>query len=372
MRYYLIAGEASGDLHGSNLMRGIKKFDTEAVFRFFGGDLMAQVENGLVSHYREGAFMGLDVLLHLPTILKKIKFCEQDILQYKPDVLILIDYPGFNMKIAKFAHEHGIKVYYYIAPKAWAWRKKRVWDLKKYVDKLFVIFPFEVYFFRQFGINVEYYGNPLKDALHDFSINKKLTESELIQKYQLEDKPIIALVPGSRQGEIKRILPEMLKATQYIQGEYQYVITGAPSIEPAFYQNIIKNYRVRIIYNDTYNIITNARAAIVTSGTATLETALLGTPQVVVFKTGWFTYFIGRPFVRIRFFSLVNIIAEKQVVKELLQFNLAGQIADEMKNLLTHDSYVNQMHQEYCLISEKLGNFGVSERIARRIVYSLK
>lgn len=369
MRYFIIAGEASGDLHGANLMRAIKKYDPQATFRFLGGDNMAAVADGLAMHYRDTAFMGLDVIWHLRKIIKKINFCKKEILTFQPDRVILIDYPGFNMRMAKFLHNKGIKAYYYIAPKAWAWKKKRVYDIKKYVHWLYVIFPFEVEFFRQFGIHVSYFGNPLVDAIDNFQ-KQKISRDAFLSQHHLSDKPIIALVPGSRRGEIERILPQMIKATEKYSDSHQLIITGAPAIETSLYQKIIKNKDIPIIYNATYQILSLAQAAVVTSGTATLETALIGCPQVVVFKTGWFTYLIGRPIVRIRFFSLVNIIAEKEVVKELLQFKLSSRIAKELDKLLYDKDYIQRMHTEYCLIAHQLGSVGVAERVAHHLIHN--
>jgi len=367
MRYFIIAGEASGDLHGANLMRAIKKYDPQAVFRYLGGDQMASVAEGLAMHYRDTAFMGLDVIWHLGKIIKKINFCKKEILAFQPDRVILIDYPGFNMRIAKFLHTNGIKVYYYIAPKAWAWKKKRVYDLQKYVHHLYVIFPFEVEFFRQYGISVSYFGNPLVDAIHHFQ-QQKTDRNTFLSQYHLPDKPIIALVPGSRRSEIERILPEMIRATEKFSDSHQIIITGAPAIEPKLYEKILGHRQIPVIFNATYQILSHSRAAVVTSGTATLETALIGCPQVVVFKTGWFTYLVGRPIVRIRFFSLVNIIAGKEVVKELLQFQLPERIAAELDRLLHDQEYVNQMATEYCLITHQLGTSGVAERIAHHLI----
>jgi len=370
MKYYLIAGEASGDLHGSNLMKALKKYDSKADFRFFGGDKMKNVGGQLVGHYKEMAYMGLDVVVHLRGILKKIKYCKQDILNYNPDVVILIDYPGFNFKILKFAHKNNIRVFYYIAPKVWAWRKNRIKDIKKYVNKLFVIFPFEVDFFRSNGIEAEYYGNPLIDEYYSF-LNRKLDFEKFTTKEGLSNKPIIALVPGSRKNEVSRLLPEMLDALKDFSN-FQLVIAGMSSLGKEFYDNICRGYEVSVVFDDTYNLISNSVAAVVTSGTATLETAILGTPQVVIFKTAQFTYFIGKPFVNIVFFSLVNIISNKEVVKELLQHNLAIDIKNEISKILNNDNYRNQMMQEYKKIFEKLGEDGVAERIAIRMLTLLE
>ncbi|MCX7985904.1 MAG: lipid-A-disaccharide synthase [Bacteroidales bacterium] len=367
MRYFIIAGEASGDLHGANLMRAIKKFDSKAEFRYLGGDQMASVADGLAMHYKDTAFMGLDVIWHLGKILKKIKFCKNEILSFQPDRVILIDFPGFNMRIAKYLYSKGIKVHYYIAPKAWAWKKKRVYELQKYVHRLYAIFPFEVEFFRQYNIPVYFFGNPLIDAINAFQ-KQKTDRTNFLKKHNLSDKPIISLVPGSRKKEIERLLPEMIKATEKLSDKYQLVVTGAPSIELDLYKQIIGERNIPVIFNATYQTISESVAAVVTSGTATLETALIGTPQVVVFKTGWLTFLIGRPIVRIRFFSLVNIIAGKEVVKELLQFNLPKKIEEELYKILNDADYAKQMHTEYCLIAHQLGMPGVAERIAHHII----
>lgn len=370
MKYYLIAGEASGDLHGSNLMKALQKSDPKAQFRFYGGNLMQSVGGELIKHYREMAYMGLDVVLHLPTILNNMKICKADLLSWKPDVLILIDYPGFNMRIAEFAHQNNIKIFYYIAPKVWAWKERRVKSIRKYVDKLFIIFPFEIEYFKKHHIETEYFGNPLNDSIHQFQ-SKNIDFELFIKKNSLDPRPIIALVAGSRIGEITRILPEMIKALEG-RTEFQLIVTGAPSIPIYVYESIIGDAPIQIIYNQTYEIISNATIAIVTSGTATLETALLKTPQVVVFKAGFLAYLVGRALVKTKYFSLVNLVMDKLVVKEYLQMNIVNHIKNEVNTILINDSYRNEMIKNYNTIEQMLGEPGVSDRIANRIVQLIK
>jgi lipid-A-disaccharide synthase len=370
MKYYLIAGEASGDLHGSNLMSALKKADTYAKFRFYGGSMMQSVGGELIKHYKEMAYMGLDVIVHLPAILQNMKECKADLLAWKPDVLILIDYPGFNMRIAEFAHQNNIKIFYYIAPKVWAWKEGRVKKLKKYVDKLFVIFPFETEYFKKRGIEPEYFGNPLNDTIDEYK-SKNIDFELFINQNLLEPKPIIALLAGSRLGEVTRILPDMIKALEK-RTEFQLVVAGADVIPIETYNEIIKDAPVKIIYNKTYSLVSNATLAVVTSGTATLETALLKTPQVVVFKTNFLAFIIGRLVVKLKYFSLVNLILNKLVVKEYLQLKLVKRIKSEVENIINDDSYRHQMIKDYNTIEQILGQPGVANRIAQRMVQLLK
>ncbi|HEY9122986.1 MAG TPA: lipid-A-disaccharide synthase [Bacteroidales bacterium] len=370
MKYYIIAGEASGDLHGSNLLKALKEADHSAEFRIVGGHLMEEQGGTLLKHYKDMAFMGLDVVLHLRTILRLMKYCQQDVLAWKPDVLILIDYPGFNLRIAKFAHSNGIRTYYYIAPKVWAWKENRVKQIRKFVDKLFIIFPFEKEYFAQHNIQSEYFGNPLNDNIHAFK-NSEDGFNIIASQYGLEKGKYLALVAGSRRGEVKHLLPPMIKALEGLN-QYKLVITAAPSIPLEFYQKIVGNKPIAIIYNQTYTLISNAAAAAVTSGTATLETALLKTPQVVVFKTNWPTYCVGKMLVKIKFFSLVNIIQGKEVVKELLQVNLERNIRNEISLILNDNNYKQNMLNNYEEIAQKLGEPGVAKRVANRIIELLK
>ena len=366
MKYYIVAGEASGDLHGSNLMKSMKKSDSQADFRYFGGDLMEAQGGVLVCHYRKMAFMGLfDVIANLRTIASNLKFCKRDIVEYSPDALILIDYPGFNLKIAEFAHRRGVRVFYYISPKVWAWKKSRIKKLKAYVDKLFVIFPFEVEFFRQNDLEVEFFGNPLKDAIFEYRNMPENTNVGLDAGN--DERPIVALLAGSRKSEVRICLPEMVKAASFFP-EYRFIVAGASSLEHAVYDEILEGTGIEMVKNLTYPLLDRSFAAVVTSGTATLETALFNVPQVVVYKVGPFTYRLGRLFVNIRFFSLVNIIADKEVVKELLQHDLSEHINDELELLLKDNDYRDEMLSEYRKISLSLGENGVSDRLAVRML----
>lgn len=370
MKYYLIAGEASGDLHGSNLMRGLKLVDSNAQFRYFGGDFMQEQGGELVMHYKHGAFMGIwEVVKNLGTISKNMKLCKNDIAQWRPDVVILIDYAGFNLKIAQFAKTLNIPVFYYISPKVWVWKESRVKTIKKFVDRMFVIFPFEVDFYKKHNYEAFFAGNPLIDAIEE----KLPTLPDSItfrNQNQLSDKPIIALVPGSRRQEIELILPEMLKAAESFP-QYQVIIAGAPSMSMENYNKILGDKNIPVLFGQTYSILRNARAAVVTSGTATLETAVLNVPQVVCYKTSTITFEIGRHFVKVKFFSLVNIIMDKEVVKELLQFNLPQNISTELDKLLHDEKYRNEMFDNYKLLREKCGGSGASKRVADKMIKEL-
>ncbi len=371
MRYYLIAGEASGDLHASNLMKGLLKFDGEAEFRFMGGDLMKETGGTLVKHYREMAFMGIvDVVSNLRTISANLNFCRKDILSFQPDVVILIDYAGFNLRIAEFAKKEGIRVFYYIPPKVWAWRKKRIEKLREFTDRIFVILPFETGYFKSKDLEVEYFGNPLMDSLAEFR-RKRISAKKFREDNELGNENIIALLAGSRQHEIKRCLPEMLKAASAFP-EYHFVIAGTTSVDEEVYRRIIGESGADLIFDKTYALLNTSKAAVVTSGTATLETAMFKVPQVVVYKTSIINYILAKPFVRIRYFSLVNLIAGKQVVKELLQFNLASEIRKELSTILNEKEYRNNILEEYNKIVNSLGEPGSSERVAARIVEILK
>ncbi|MBN1598651.1 MAG: lipid-A-disaccharide synthase [Bacteroidales bacterium] len=362
MKYYFIAGEPSGDLHGSNLISSMKKQDPEADFRCFGGDLMKRAGAKLALHYKRMSFIGIwEILMNLKTINRTLKFCKQDLLEYKPDVLILIDYPGFNLKMAEFAKSENIKTLYYIAPKVWASRKSRIRRIRKSVDKLYVILPFEEQYFKERNCNVEYLGNPLTDVISSF----KPAETELFyNKNNLDNKPIIALLAGSRTTEIKHCLPEMIEASKHFP-DYQFIVAGAPSIPENYYNQFLTGTNIKVIFNQTYDLLNQARAAVVTSGTATLETALIRVPEVVIYKLSKPTYIIGKPFVHIKFFSLVNIIMDRLVVKELLQFNLARDIKNELDLLLFNNDYQNRMLSSFAQLSEKIGKPGTSERIAK-------
>lgn len=367
MKYYLIAGEASGDLHGSNLMKALKSLDANAQFRFLGGDLMVAQGGELVKHYADMAFMGfVEVALNLRTILKNMKQAKEDMLRFQPDALVLIDFPGFNLKIAEFAKEHGIKVFYYISPKVWAWNQKRVLKIKRVVDHLFCILPFEVDFFRSWGMEVNYVGNPLLDAIAGFKASPSFRE-----RFQPGGKAIVALLPGSRRQEISKILPDMLLTADRFP-EFQFVIAGAPNFSSAFYDSFLQGRKIPVVFNETYNLLHVSRAAIVTSGTATLETALFHIPQVVVYKGSALSIAIARLVIKIRFISLVNLIMDKLVVRELIQQDCnADRISEELRLLTKDGDYRNEMLQNYELLSERMGEPGASERTARGIIREL-
>ncbi|NRF40580.1 lipid-A-disaccharide synthase [Pedobacter foliorum] len=366
MRYYLVAGEASGDLHGANLMKALKVQDPDAEFRFYGGDKMKAEGGVLKKHYAEMAFMGFtEVLLNLRTILKNMKACKADVLEYNPDTLILIDFPGFNLKIAEFAKENGIRVCYYISPKVWAWNQKRVLKIKRIVDKLFCILPFEVDFYKGWGMEVDYVGNPLLDAIAQFK-----PDSSFKSTYGLNDK-IIALLPGSRKQEIERLLPDMLSVTGRFP-DYQFVVAAAPTFDESYYRQFISSENVTLVFERTYDLLNVATAAIVASGTATLETALFHVPQVVVYRGGAISVAIARMLVKIRFISLVNLIMDRKVVKELIQQDCNTQnIANEL-DLVVDGEGRQKMLTDYKELSSKMGTAGASERTAKLITSYLK
>ncbi len=367
MKYYIIAGEASGDLHASNLMREIKLLDEQANFRAWGGDLMQKEGATITKHYKDLAFMGfVEVVQNIRSISKNFKLCKSDILSYNPDILILVDYPGFNLRIAEFAHKHKIKTYYYISPKIWAWKKSRAWKIKKYIDKMFVIFPFEQDFYKQYDYKVHYVGNPLVDEIVKQKQHLQSRE-QFINSNKLSDKPIIALLAGSRKQELKYILPEMLKIVNKYT-DYQFIIAGAPSFSYENYSEYINDVNVKLVFNQTYDLLKHSTAAIVTSGTATLETAVFNVPQVVVYKMMPIQYNIGKFFIKVKFFSLVNIIMDKEIVKELLQNNLEQQIDNELDKILNNKDYRNTMLNNYEALIKKLGEQGASQRAAKQIV----
>lgn len=362
MRYYLVAGEASGDLHGANLMKALKAEDANPEFRYYGGNKMLAEGGVLDKHYSEMAFMGFtEVLLNLRTIFKNLKACKAAILAYKPDVLILIDFPGFNLKIAEFAKANGIKVCYYISPKVWAWNQKRVLKIKKIVDKLFCILPFEVDFYREWGMEVDYVGNPLLDEIAQFT-----PDMGFRRKYHLE-KDIIALLPGSRKQEIERLLPDMLSVTHRFP-DYHFVVAAAPSFDEGYYRQFIQTDNVTLVFAQTYNLLYVAKAAIVASGTATLETALFHIPQVVVYRGGALSVAIARALVKIRFISLVNLIMDRAVVTELIQNDCnTANITNALKGILT-GAERDQMLNDYKELSDKMGTAGASQRTAKLIL----
>lgn len=378
MKYYLIVGEASGDLHASRLMQSLKKFDEAAEFRFFGGDLMQNVGGTCVRHYKKLAYMGfVPVLLHLPTIMKNMKFCKEDIVKWKPDVVILVDYPGFNLKIAKFVHKNTkIPVYYYISPKIWAWKEWRIRAIKRDVKEMFSILPFEIDFFeRKHNYKIHYVGNPTAEEVATFKNQYTETKADFCSRNDLQnDKPIIAVLAGSRKQEIKDNLPSMLEAASRFE-DYQIVIAGAPSIDSAYYEQFVSKYDAKVIKNNTYELLSHATTALVTSGTATLETALLNVPQVVCYETPLpsLIRFAFKHIIKVRFISLVNLIADREVVQELFadRFKIRN-IANELYRILPGQPYRETMLAEYEQMKEKLGNHIAPDNAANLMVYLLK
>jgi lipid-A-disaccharide synthase len=364
MKYYLVAGEASGDLHGANLMKALKERDPQAQFRFFGGDKMLAEGGELVKHYADMAFMGfIEIVANLRTISKNLSACKKDIEAWQPDVLILVDFPGFNLRIAEFAKSKGIMVCYYISPKVWAWNQKRVLKIKRIVDHLFCILPFEVDFYKGWGMEVDYVGNPLLDAIAEFKPG-----AAFVEKNQLGDKKIIALLPGSRKQEISRILPDMVATAKQFP-DYQFVVAGAPSFDAAYYDEYLKNTGIPIVFNATYDLLNNAYAAIVTSGTATLETALFNIPQVVVYKSSKISIAIGRLVIKVKFISLVNLIMDKAIVKELIQDDCNPERINKELELITDVKFARQeMLDNYDELHKKMGQPGASGRTAGLII----
>lgn len=374
MKYYLIAGEASGDLHASNLMQSLRELDKEADFRFFGGDLMQSVGGTLVRHYRDMAFMGImPVVLNAPTILRNLAFCKEDIATYRPDAVILVDYPGFNLKIAKYVKmKLGIPVYYYISPKVWAWKKYRVKSFRKYVDEMLCILPFEVDFFRENRYQVHYVGNPTVDAIAQRDY-KEETFEQFVGANGLENRPVIALLAGSRKQEIANNLSSMLEAVKGYCDGYQLIIAGAPGIDPSFYNDFIGAFPpAKVLFNQTYRILAQSDAALVTSGTATLETALLNVPQVVCYRTPTprLTYWAFKHILHTPYISLVNLVCGREVVKELFaRFFTVDNIRKELKQILHVHSYRQNMLDNYEDMRRILGGPGASGRAAA-VVYA--
>lgn len=363
MKYYIIAGEVSGDLHASSLMKQLKILDDKAEFRCWGGDRMKAQGATIVKHISELAFMGFwEVLVNLKTITRNITFCKKDISEYRPDVLILIDYPGFNLRIAQFARNAGIKVIYYISPQIWAWKQSRIKKIKRDVDKMLVILPFEKDFYDRFDYQVDFTGHPLLDLQEEDSRQSK--REDFLKKNELPDKPVVALLPGSRRQEIAKMLGIMVDVAEAFPG-HQFVIAGLSGNGSEFYGKFAQNGNVSIVFDQTYALLLHSQAALVTSGTATLETALYNVPQVVCYKAHRITYIIARWVAKVKYISLVNLIMDKPVVKELIQNNLNEKIlARELNHLLYDENYRNTMMEDYATLKDKLGGAGASKRAA--------
>ena len=376
MKYYLIVGEASGDLHASRLMQSLMQYDAEAEFRFFGGDLMAKVGGTRVKHYRELAYMGfVPVLLHLPTIFKNMKMCKEDIVRWKPDAVILVDYPGFNLNIAKFVKKNtNIPVYYYISPKIWAWKEWRIKAIKRDVKEMFSILPFEVPFYeKKHNYKIHYVGNPTAEEVDNFRHVYSESKDEFCQRNGLSSKPIIALLAGSRKQEIKDNLPSMLEAARHFE-DYQMVVAAAPSITESYYKKYLGDSEAKMVKTQTYELLSHATVALVTSGTATLETALLNVPQVVCYETPVpkLIRFAFKHIIKVRFISLVNLIADKEIVQELLadRFSIRN-IANELYRILPGQPSRERMLADYQLVRERLGNEVAPDNAARIMIEKL-
>lgn len=369
MRYYLIAGERSGDLHGSNLIKSLKKKDHQAEFRAWGGGYMQDAGAELVVHYDNLGFMGfIEVLLYFRKILRYIKLCKKDIVSYQPDVVILIDFSGFNMRIARFLKKRGILVYYYISPKVWAWNTGRARKIKKNVDRMFVILPFEKSFYHQFDFDVDYVGNPVVDAIANHSTDSSFLDSIGLSK----DEKYVALLPGSRKQELESIFPDMVNLARSMPG-ITFVLAAIHAVDDSYYAASKSAPNIKVVFDKTYDVLAYAYAAIVTSGTATLETCLWKVPQVVVYKSNWISMTIAKMVIKVKFISLVNLIAEKEVVKELIQEKLTPEsLHEEMVEILENQRYRNQILDSYEEISTILGKNPVSDKAATLMVDYLK
>ena len=373
MRYYLIAGEASGDLHGSNLVRELKLQDPDAQFRFFGGDLMAaQAGVPPVLHYREMAFMGfIKVMMNLRAISRNMEKCKADIVDFKPDVIILIDFAGFNLRIAEFAKSIGLKTVFYISPKIWAWKTNRIKKIKKYIDKMLTILPFETEFYAGFNYPVEYVGNPLLDAIEEFKANDHQTEADFRKSNSLTDKPIIGLLAGSRKQELDLMLPVMIEVSRQFP-EYQFVISGAPGLDRSYYTKVAgADCNLPIIFGQTYNLLKFSRAALVTSGTATLETALFGVPEAVLYRimAPNFLYRIGRKILKAKWISLANLIMGREIIRELVQMDCNPKtVAAELRKILDDERYDAEFQRNYAELMQRMGSAGASQRAAKAVI----
>lgn len=365
MKYYIIAGEASGDLHASNLIKELKKLDESAIFRGWGGDMMTAAGAHIVKHYRDLAFMGfVEVLMNLRTILKNLAFCKEDITAFQPDVLILVDYPGFNLRIAQWARQQGLKIVYYISPQVWAWKENRVKTIRESVDQMLVILPFEKAFYQKWQYEVSYVGHPLVEVIENY-------KKEHINSLPAQDKPVIALLPGSRKQEILKKLPVMLDVSKKFP-DYNFIVAKAPGQDDSFYENLLAGFsNVHAVSGKTYNLLMRATAALVTSGTATLETALFAVPQVVCYKGSAISYEIAKRIIKIKYISLVNLIMDKPVVKELIQHDLTVEnVAKELKSILYDEQRKHQIQQDYADLKKLLSLGGNASANAAKAISS--
>lgn len=363
MKYYIIAGERSGDMHAANLIKSLKEKDAQAQIRCWGGELSAAAGGELAMNYKELAFMGfLEVIANLNTIRKAFKFCKEDIVTYKPDAVILVDYAGFNLRVAAFTKKQGIRTYYYISPKIWAWNQSRANKIKKLVDKMFVILPFEKDFYKKFDYEVDYVGNPVNDAIKVFHPNPNFRKDN-----GLDERPIIAVLPGSRKQEVEQMLHYMVSIVPGF-GQYQFVVAAVPNLPSNYYEQFRRNI-VTIVYDQTYDILAQAQGALVTSGTATLETALFNVPQVVCYKGSFITYAIARTLIKVKYISLVNLIADKEVVKELIQDEFTPtNLMTQLRLILEDKAFREKQLKEYADIQKSIGNAGASEKTANLII----
>ena len=370
-KLFIIAGEASGDLHGSNLIRSLKELDETIQIQCWGGDKMKEAGGQVMKHIRELSFMGfVEVLLNLRTILRNFKTCKSQLIDFEPDALVLIDFPGFNLRMAEWAKNRGIPVFYYISPQIWAWKQSRVHQIKRCVDKMYVILPFEESFYARFDYPVEYVGSPLLDAIEQHIEHAASHESFRV-RHHLDQRPILALVPGSRKQEIKRKLPLMLKAAEFFP-THQVIITGAPAIEYSYYQQYIGNNHL-VVFNETYDVLKEAEIAAVTSGTATLETALIGTPQVVCYKGSFLSYLIARLLIKVRFISLVNLIMDREIVKELIQHECtAWTVQQELHSLISDQPKRERVIKDYNELRDLLGKGGASKKVAQSLLKTIQ
>lgn len=372
MKYFIIAGEPSGDLHGSNLVRELKKSDPDAEIRCWGGDLMESAGGELVMHYRNTAFMGfVTIVKNLGKISANLNLCKAQIAEFNPGVIILIDYPGFNLRIAEFAKASGIRVFYYISPKFWAWNEKRVEKVKRFVDRMYIIFPFEVGFYQKHNIKVEYRGNPLLDET-ERKVRSFGGKDDIRKSLMLEGKPVIALLAGSRKNEVAQVLPRMIRLIKYFP-EYQFVLAGVKNLPDDLYLNIIKDLPVKLVREKTYETLYISEAALVTSGTATLETALFNVPQIVCFRGDFFSIIIAWIVIKVKYISLVNLILGYEAVRELIQFSLTEKnLVSELRAILPGGSKREKMLDDYKKVRKILGPPGASERVAGDMVKELE